>query len=110
MQSATGDRTLDRLALGDFVREIHSGEEQHLSVPVEMSKLGPSHRVITSSPVVRCICELFSHPHVDLIATRVNTKTPLYVSPVPDPMAWKQDAFQPPWNDLIGYAFPPSLF
>ena len=44
--------------------------------------------------------------HIGLFATRANTKLPLYVSPVPDSLAWKQDAFQHPWNDLNAYAFP----
>ena len=39
--------------------------------------------------------------------TRVNTKLPLYVFPIPDPMAWKEDDFQHSWDDLSVYAFPP---
>ena len=39
--------------------------------------------------------------------TRVNTKLPLYVFPIPDPMAWKEDDFQHSWDDLTVYAFPP---
>ena len=31
------------------------------------------------------ICSIFGNPHLDLFATRANTKLPLYVSPVPDP-------------------------
>ena len=31
-------------------------------------------------------------PHVDLFATRLNHKLPLYVSPVPDQNAWDMDA------------------
>ena len=52
------------------------------------------------------ICEVLGHPHVDLFATRANTKLLSYVSLVLDPMAWKQDAFQHPWDDRIAYAFP----
>ena len=47
---------------------------------------------------------------MDLFATKANMIFPLYVSPVLDPMAWKQDALQPPWNDLNAYAFPPFAF
>ena len=32
-------------------------------------------------------------------------KLPSYISPVLDPMAWKQDSFQHPWNDLSAFAF-----
>ena len=37
-------------------------------------------------------------------------KLSLYAYPVPDPMAWKQVAFQQSWNDLSAYVFPPFAF
>ena len=52
------------------------------------------------------ICQVIRRPHLDLFATRANTNLPLYVSPVPDPLAWKQDALHLPWNHLVAYAFP----
>ena len=39
------------------------------------------------------ICKAFGFHHMDLFVTRANVKLPLYVSLVPDPMAWKQDVF-----------------
>ena len=48
----------------------------------------------------------FGLPHLDLFASRANNKPLLYVSPVPDPLAWKQDALHLPWNHLDMYAFP----
>ena len=53
------------------------------------------------------ICSIFGHPHLNFFATRVNTKLPLYVSLVPDLLAWKQDAFRRPWDHLSAYAFQP---
>ena len=47
-------------------------------------------------------------PASDLFATRFNNKLPLFVSPVPDPMATAVDALSPPWEDLDAYAFPPT--
>ena len=55
------------------------------------------------------VCKVCSHPRMDLLAIRANMKLPLYVSPVLDPMTWKQDPFQYPWNDISAYAFTPSL-
>ena len=55
------------------------------------------------------ICQVFGCPHLDLFTTRVNTKLPLNVSPVPDPIAWKQDALHLPWNHLVAYTFPPFI-
>ena len=52
------------------------------------------------------ICRAFGCPHLDLFATWANAKLPLYVLPVPDPLAWKQDALHLPWN-YLAYAFPP---
>ena len=53
------------------------------------------------------ICRVFRHPHLELFATRANNKLSLYVSPVPDPLAWKRDALHLPWNHLMAYAFFP---
>ena len=40
------------------------------------------------------ICREFGNPLISLFTTRANAKLPVYMSPVPDPMAWKKDAFQ----------------
>lgn len=47
------------------------------------------------------------YPSVDLFATRLNNKLPLYVSPVPDTRAFAIDAMSLDWNSLHAYAFPP---
>ena len=44
--------------------------------------------------VFNTICEVHGHPYIDLFATRADGKLILYVSRVPDPVTWKQDAFQ----------------
>ena len=55
------------------------------------------------------ICEVLEWPLIDLFATRANAKLPLYMSPVPDPMAWRQDTFHHPGDSLHAYAFPPFV-
>ena len=47
------------------------------------------------------ICQKWSTPHVDLFATCVNHKLPLYMSPVPDPNAWDIN-----WMCLTAHAYP----
>ena len=47
-------------------------------------------------------------PQVDLFATSLNTKLPLYVSPIPVPKAWAVDALNISWENLVVYAFPPT--
>ena len=42
--------------------------------------------------VFKQICQTWFTPHVDLFATHLNHKLPLYVSPIPDPKAWDVDA------------------
>ena len=42
--------------------------------------------------VFKQICQKWFTPHVDLFATHLNHKLPLYVSPIPDPKAWDIDA------------------
>ena len=47
-------------------------------------------------------------PHIDLFATHLNHKLPLYVSPIPDPNAWDIDALNINWTGLTAYAYPPT--
>ena len=61
-----------------------------------------------SPQVFKQISRIWESPQVDLFATRLNTKLPLYVSPIPDPQAWAVDALNIPWENLVAYAFPPT--
>ena len=71
------------------------------SVQVEPSAVN---RMVTAS---KQICHKWFTPHVDLFATRLNHKVPLYVSPVPDPNALDIDALNINWSGLTAYAYPP---
>ena len=53
---------------------------------------------------------MFGCPHIDLFATRANNKFSIYVSPVPDPMAQKQAAFQQPLDNLSVLCVPSIHF
>jgi hypothetical protein len=44
---------------------------------------------------------------MDLFATRLNYKFPLYISPVPDCTAWSVDVLSVCWTALDAYAYPP---
>ena len=54
----------------------------------------------------KIICT-WGSPTIDLFATHLNAKLPLYRSLIPDPQAVFEDAFRHPWNHLDVYAFPP---
>ena len=58
------------------------------------------------SQVFKQICHRCFTPHVDLVATHLNHKVPLYVSPVPDQNAWDIDALNIHWLGLTAYAYP----
>ena len=57
--------------------------------------------------VARALLRVWGNPSIDLFATSLNAKLPLYCSFVPDPQAIFEDAFHHPWDDLDLYAFPP---
>ena len=58
--------------------------------------------------VFKRICTKWFTPQVDLFATRLNHKLPLYVSPLPDQNAWNIDALNISWSSLVAYAYPPT--
>ena len=55
--------------------------------------------------VFKQICQKWFTPHVDLFATHLIHKLPLYISPVPDPKAWDIDALNRNWTSLTAYAY-----
>ena len=59
--------------------------------------------------VFKQICQNWFTPHVDLFATHLNHKLPLYMSPIPDSKAWDIDALKINWMGLTAYAYPPTV-
>ena len=49
-------------------------------------------------------------PNIDLCATHLNHRLPIYVSPIPDEKALTIDALSMNWNRIHAYAFPPFHF
>ena len=58
--------------------------------------------------VVHALFKEWGTPQIDLFATRYNHKCLVFVSPVPDHLAYSTDALSMDWNHLWGYAFPPQ--
>ena len=56
--------------------------------------------------VFRALCSRWHQPQIDLFATRFNNKLPLFVSPVPDPMAAAVDTLSLSRENLDAYTFP----
>ena len=93
---------------------LHCGESQSPthSRPAECGsrqaiQARPDHpyRVVSPSRGLPTICSRWYQPQIDLFALRFN-KLPLFMSPVPDPLATAVDALRLPWEDLDTYAFP----
>ena len=53
------------------------------------------------------IFQIIGYPSIDLFATRLNYRLPLYVSPIPDQQALSIDALTMDWKRIHTYAFPP---
>ena len=53
------------------------------------------------------IFQIMDFPSIDLFATRLNHRLPLYVSPISDQKALSIDAISIDWNPIHAYAFPP---
>ena len=92
-------------------RDVRSPVEDHDLVPSLPDNINSQ----THSRVSECdgqpsvqICLKWFTPHVDLFATRLNHKVPLYVCPVPDQNAWDIDALNINWSGLIAYAYHPT--
>ena len=47
------------------------------------------------------ICQKWFTPHVDLFATHLNQKLPLYASPIPDQRAWDINALNINWSHCL---------
>ena len=53
------------------------------------------------------IVQMWGAPDIDLFASRINTKTPSYISWKPDPNSVAINAFTVPWDYSLIYCFPP---
>ncbi len=58
--------------------------------------------------IVSKVRVLWGYPTIDLFATKLNHRLPLYMSPLPDPKALAVNALAASWNGLDAYAFPPT--
>ena len=90
--------------------EISARREQRSGRCSQPSRASCGDRVVSWSlhpQVARSLLRAWGNPSIDLFATCLNAKLPLYCSLVPDPQAVFEDAFRHPWDDLDLYAFPP---
>ena len=53
------------------------------------------------------VFQMMGYPNIDLFATRLNNRLPVYVSPITDNRALVIGALSMNWDRIHGYAFPP---
>ena len=87
--------------------EVSSRRVQRLGRCTQPSRASCGDIVVSPPQVTRALLRAWGNPSIDLFATCLNAKLPLYCSLVPDPQAVFEDAFRHPWDDLDLYAFPP---
>ena len=88
--------------------QAHSRVSECDGRPTFQVESGTVDRMVTTSTGVQTDLPRWFTPHVDLFATYLNHKLPLYVSPIPDPKAWDIDALNINWTGLTAYAYPPT--
>ncbi len=59
--------------------------------------------------VFEALCMAWDKPNLDLFATRLNNRLPVFVSPMADPLAVDVDAMSMSWRGMYAYAFPPFV-
>ena len=57
--------------------------------------------------VANAIFQMTDFSNIDLFATRLNNRLPVYVSPIPDQKALAIDSLSMNWDRIHAYAFPP---
>ena len=65
-------------------------------------------RVVLIPQIFKQVSKIWESPQVDLFVTSLNTKLPLFISPILDPQAWTVYARNIPRENLVAYAFPPT--
>ena len=92
----------------DTQSKTHTGITQCNSGQPLQEERDPNNRVVPFSTNLQTNFQTLESPQVELFATSLNTKLPLYISPISDPQAWAVDALNIPWENLVVYAFPPT--
>ena len=59
--------------------------------------------------VFKALCITWDTPNLDLFATRLNNRLPVFVSPMADPLAVDVYAMSMSWKGMYAYAFPPFV-
>ena len=80
---------------------------QNVQADLESRQMRDTSNWMLNKGIFKQINQMWGPLKIDLFADRLNTQLENYMSWRPDPYAMGMDAFQIPWNNKRGYAFPP---
>ena len=89
------------------VSEAHTGQVQHSSRCMSRIDKLISTEWFLNQEIANKIFQIMDFPSIDLFATRLKHRLPLYVSPILDQKALSIDALTMDWNRIHAYVFPP---
>ena len=90
--------------------QAHSWGEERVSGPSLQNGQSSAHTEWTLlHSVFEALCMAWDTPNLDLFATRLNNRLPVFVSPMADPLAVDVDAMSMSWRGMYAYAFPPFV-
>ena len=91
-----------------WLSAAHIPGTENCTAHTDSREFNDSSEWMVSDFVFKIITDLFGTPEMDLFATRLNHKLPMYVSWKPDPYSVAIDAFSVSWSQSYIYCFPPS--
>lgn len=106
---------LSSVGAWNFLKSIHC-QVQVRHIPGKFNVLADSlsrkNQIIPSEwtlhpEILLPLWAMWGLPTIDLFATWKTTRLPRYVSPIPDPEAWRINALTFHWEQSLMYAFPP---
>lgn len=92
-----------------FVFASYIASAENIHADAESRRVDTDTEWTLSDTAFRKISRRWGPFDVDLFATALNAKCPVYVSWLPDPGSWMVDAFTLSWKSLNFYCFPPFI-
>ena len=90
-----------------WLSAVHIPGTENCTADTNSREFNDDSEWMVSDFVFKIITNLFGTPEIDLFATRLNHKLPIYVSWKPDPYSVSINAFSVSWYQSYMYCFPP---
>ena len=90
-----------------WLSAAHIPDTENCTANTDSREFNDDSEWMVSDFVFKIITDLFGTSEIDLFATRLNHKLPIYVSWNPDPYSVSINAFSVSWSQSYMYCFPP---